>query len=142
MSLPNTLGAGTAAGAGGNVVDQTSTGCEATKRTPEDIIQGYIKKGAIEFKTAVDKYSRQHKDRISQMVPSSFIKVSPLNSPLKSENNLERPPSPAPGLTIPQHHQLFIPPLDPRGSEIPLQDLGCPLPDFRAPIQKEERTIA
>ena len=39
---PNTHGARSAIGDGVNVVDQTSIGCEATKRKPEDMIKGYI----------------------------------------------------------------------------------------------------
>ena len=49
-----------------NVVDQTVTGCEATKKKPEDIIEGYNNKRADEVNNIVETYSRQHKYAISE----------------------------------------------------------------------------
>ena len=70
------------------------------------------------------------------------MRVYPLKGPPKPETKLE-----------PQRFQLATPPPGPPGlkgplqalnigGEVPLQDLEFPLPEFRIPIRKEERTIA
>ena len=76
---PNTPGAGNAVGSGVDVVDQTVTGCETT--------QGPVRKGSVEFWAASDKYRLKHKEKISKMPPSSFLKPWPLNS--------DKPPKPS-----------------------------------------------
>ena len=75
---PNAPGAGNAAGSGVDVVDQTITGCETTK--------GHVKRGAVEFWANVDKYNLKHKDKNSKRPPSSFLKVSPLNTNLNPKD--------------------------------------------------------
>ena len=143
---PDAPCAGSSTGAGGVVVDRTITGREPTKRKPEDVIKGPPKKGLptrAQVEATMERYRRDHKDKLSKWVPSSFVKAFPLEPKNKLEQTpppakLEQPPPPAPGLIIPKHHQLFTPPLDLGGSEIPLPDPGFPLPDFQTPTRKEE----
>ena len=76
------------------------------------------------------------------MTPSTFVKVWPLKLP--EEEKREQPPSPAPGLSVPQYHDLSTPPSLPkfRGPEMISPKIEYPLPDHRVLTRKEERTIS
>ena len=90
----------------------------------------------------MEKYNRLHKNRNSKRVPSTFADVFPLKPLREPEEKLEQPPPPAPGLTAPQHHQIYTPRAESPGPTTTLRDVDFPLPSFQAPTRKEERTIA
>ena len=54
------------------------------------------------------RYRHQHQERIAEMAPSTFAKVFPLDQREKEER--EQPPPPAPGLSVPQYHDMSTPP--------------------------------
>ena len=85
----------------------------------------------IEAKKTIEQYSLKYQDSLNKRVPSTFTKVFPLNSQSKPEIVPVKIPDPQP-------FKMATPP----GLEVPLRDLGFPLPDFPPISRKEERTIA
>ena len=64
--------------------------------------------------TLLKTFRHQHKERISEMVPSTFAKVWPTK---REKEKREQPPPPAPGLSVPQYHDLSTPPPLPKFSQ-------------------------
>ena len=79
----------------------------------------------------MESYGQRHKDLISKKVPSTHVHVFPLNTKVDTDTKGE-----------PQRFQMSTPPQDPLGLARPLPAVDFPMPDFRVPTRREERTIA
>ena len=88
------------------------------------------KKELEEGKKIGEAYRLKHNAVIGKMPPSTFVHAFPLKPKLEPEKPL-----------FAQNFQMATPPPPAPGLERPLQALESPLPDFRPPSRKEERTI-